>query len=310
MRKNKVGRKVLTGVYAVYEIRGLNLDYLINTARNRGIELYDIKKIENKRMIVAVSLWKSRKFFAIAKELCYNIKKVREKGRVFPLVSAVRSFGLIIGAIVFCAVSVVTDDILFGFTFTGSGSVYAKQVEEYLYYNGVKPMVRFSDLDLERLEDGILSSSDRLSFASCQKRGNRLVVNLVLSKEKVKTQDGNVYALVSDCDGVIESIKVYRGTAVKCVGDRVSVGELIVDGYATIKEQTVKINVIAAVTLIAEKQIAYPSDKENQEENARLFAETALDGYEILNIDCKVDIDGDGYIYTVTAQYRRIIYAG
>ena len=310
MRKNKVGGKVLSKVFAVYEIRGLNLDYFINTVRNKGIDLYDVKKIDNKRMIVSVSLWKSKKFFAIAKELCYNIKKLREKGRFFPLVSAVRSFGLIIGAIIFCCFSIVTDDLLFDFTFTGSGSVYSNQVKEYLYSNGVKPMVRFSSLDLQRLEDGILASSDRLSFASCQKRGNRLIVNLVLSKEQVKTQDGNIYSLASDCDGVIESIKVYRGTAVKAVGDEVRVGELIVDGYATVKEQTVKINVIAAVTVLAKTQVVYRSDKSEQESNALLFAQAALDGFEIIDFDCAVDSDGGSYIYTVTARYRRIIYAG
>ncbi len=310
MRKNKVGGKVLSGVYAVYEIRGINLDYLVNTVRNKGIELFNVKKIDNKRMIVSVSLWKSANFFAIAKELCYNIKKLREKGRFYSLISAVRSFGVIIGAIIFCCFSIVTDDLLFDFTFTGSGSVYSNQVKDYLYSNGVKPMVRFSDLNLERLEDGILASSDRLSFASCQKRGNRLVVNLVLSKEQVKTQDGNIYSLVSDCDGVIESIKVYRGTAVKAVGDAVSVGELIVDGYATVKEQTVKINVIAVVTVVAKTQVVYQSDKTGQEKTALLFAQAALDGYEIINLDCTVNNSGGGYVYTVTARYRRIIYAG
>ena len=310
MRKNNVNNKGISALKTTYLIKGLNLDRLINTLKNRKIDLYNIKKIANNRLYLTVNFSDRQKVFAIAKELCYNIKKLREKGRFFPLVSAVRSFGLIIGAIIFCCFSIVTDDLLFDFTFTGSGSVYSNQVKEYLYSNGVKPMVRFSSLDLQRLEDGILASSDRLSFASCQKRGNRLIVNLVLSKEHVKTQDGNIYSLASDCDGVIESIKVYRGTAVKAVGDEVRVGELIVDGYATVKEQTVKINVIAAVTILSKTQVVYRSDKSGQESNALLFAQAALDGFEIIDFDCAVDSDGGSYIYTVTARYRRIIYAG
>lgn len=310
MRKNKIDRKGLTGVYAVYEIKGVNLDYLINTAMNRGVELFNVKKIDNKRMIVWVSLWKSQIFFAIAEELCYNIKKLRERGRFFPIVSAFRSFGLIIGAVIFLAVGVITDDILFCFSFTGNGSLYQKQVESYLYSTGVKPMARFSQFDLSKIEDGILASNDGLSFVSCVKRGNRLVVNLVLSKDKVVTQNGNIYSLVSDCDGVIDSIKVYRGTAVKSEGERVTKGEVIVDGFATVKEQTVKINVLAVVTVIAEKQVVYQSDKDGQENVALAFAKAELGEVEPIGLDCEKAEDGNRYIYKVTARYKRIIYAG
>ena len=53
--KNKGDRKNLTfankirGVKVEYKITGLNLDNFINTLKNRGIALFDIKKLNNKQ---------------------------------------------------------------------------------------------------------------------------------------------------------------------------------------------------------------------------------------------------------------------
>ena len=310
LRKNKVGGKVLSKVFAVYEIRGLNLDYFINTVRNKGIDLYDVKKIDNKCMIVSVSLWKSKKFFAIAKELCYNIKKVREKGKGYPLLKLARSFGMVIGAIVFMLTAYVANDTLFDFSFTGSGSVYKREVMGYLNEQGVKQWVRFSSFDLQKLEDGILASNSHLSFASCKKQGSVLNIELVLSQDEVDTLDGNVYSLTAPVDGVVEKIKVYRGTAQVDVGDAVNEGDLLVGGYAVIKDQTVKINVLATVTLKVEQTVTYRSVSDCDENNALIFAQETLADKEILSSTVQKFVDGKEYIYKVTTIYRQVIVAG
>ena len=75
MRKNNFNAKVLERYYySVFEIKGLNLDRLIETLKKRGITLYNVKKKANNRLIVTISAIDSQKLFAISKELCYNIK--------------------------------------------------------------------------------------------------------------------------------------------------------------------------------------------------------------------------------------------
>lgn len=310
MRKNQVGRKGIGGAYTEFEVKGLNLDRFINTVQKRGVDLYDVKKTAKNCIIVSVSLWKSQKFFAIAEELCYNIKKVREKGRTLPIVKLARSFGLIIGAVIFTLISVFYNDVIFSFSFSGSGSLYKREVQNYLYSNGVKPMVRFSDIDLERLEDGILADNPHLSFASCKKSGNRLVIELVLSQDKRPSLDDSIYSLTSDVDGVIESVKVYRGTALFSVGDSVKKGDVIVDGYAVVKEQTVKINVLAYCTLKVQKVFNYQTDRDGCEDFAVALALSELDEKEVITYSVQVSADANGYNYVVTTEYRHVIRAG
>ena len=165
MWKNKVAGKNLNGVKQTFLVEGLNLDRLINTAKNRGLTLENVKKISNRRLIVSLSLRDSKNFFALNKELCYNIKKIRLSGKTLPLFKAWQRLGVVIGAIVFCLSSFFFNDLIYGFSFSGSGSVYEKEVLYCLNQMGVKPYARFSSFDFERIEDEILAKNKNLSFS-------------------------------------------------------------------------------------------------------------------------------------------------
>ena len=309
MRENKIFRTGLD-LFTTYQIKGLNLDRLLNLAKKRGIALYNVKKYGNNRLIVTVSFKESRKFFAIAKELCYNIKKLRDGGKALPLLKLYRSIGILVGAIVISVTAAFCDDLILGFSFKGSGSVYSREVQNYLTSQGTVKFSRFSSIDLNVLEDGILSSNPHLSFVSCTKVGSRLLIDLELSKDKVPTLKGDVYSLISDCDGTIESVKVYRGTAAVIVGQTVKKGDLLVDGYALIKEQIVKINVIAEVKILCDAQSTYLSKNANDKDKAVLFAEQEHFNIKPLSSTVTVTEQNGNYIYTVNLSYRRVLCVG
>ena len=309
MRKNKSDRKDL-GVYDYFEVTGLNPDALLNSAVRRVIDLYRIKKLGGKRIRVAVNFRQSENFFAIAEELCYNIKKVGGGGKLYPFKKLLSSFGLILGAVVFVCISVLSGDLLTNLSFTGSGSVYKREVLNYLEDCGVKKWSRFSNIDLKSLEDGILSDNPHLSFAGCSRRGNQLIIDLALAKDGVDRIDGWVYALYSDVSGVIESIKTYRGTAVVKVGDRVSDGDLLVDGIVTVKEQSIKINVLACVSIIVERGGEYHSKYDDEQDKALLFALEEVGDVEVLSTEVQKSFADGEYLYKTILKYRRVLYAG
>ena len=310
MRKDTERGKNFLGVKTTYLVQGLNLDRFLLSAKNKGITLCDIKKITNKRLIVSVSIKESAKFFAIAKELCYNIKKIKEKGVLLPLLMLYRRVGIVVGAVIFCILSYFYNDFIYGFSFSGSGSVLEKEVISYLNGVGIKPFARFSDIDIERLEDQILANNQRLSFVGITKKGNTLCFDLALASDKTGTLSGDIFRLESEVSGIVERVKVYRGTAMVKEGDSVKKGDLLVDGYMTIKEQTVKINVIATVSLITTKEFTFEDEKEGQEQKATLLAKAMMEDEDIVSISCSCKKKQDTYVYKVVINYRYIIYAG
>jgi hypothetical protein len=121
--------------------------------------------------------------------------------------------------------------------------------------------------------------------------------------------NGNEYSLVSDTVGVVESVKVYRGTALVKAGDTVGVGDILVDGVVTVKDQTLKTNVLATVSIIVEVFGEYRSKEDNQEEKAVLFALFDCGEVEVLSSAVQKSEKNGEYLYKTTVKYRRVLSA-
>ena len=297
-------------VYQTYTVSGGNVDYFINKCAKNGVMLLNVKKISVNQVVLTIKLRQTKKFFAITKDLCYNIKKVKGSGLFYPVFYLSKNIGLVLGALVFATIAFFANDFIFGFSYIGSGAVYSQKLSEYLQVKGVKVYSRFSQIDLKGLQNDILRESPYLTFASCKKEGNRLVVRTELAQTPAERLEGNVKEVRADTDGVIEFIKVYRGTAVVCVGDQVKKGDLLVDGYAVIKEQTIPINVIASVTIKANCFYEYFSPYDNCQEQAKVFAEVYFADRQAQSKEVEKTAVKGGFIYKVTLSYLRVYCVG
>lgn len=290
---------------------GLNLDNLVNVLKNRGITLSDVKKTDGKTLRLSVNYADNAKFFAITRELCYNVKRIGEKGRWRFALSLCRNAGIAIGAIIFALFCIVADDYIFSVEYYGSGKKVSREIDAYLKSRGISAYSRFSDIDLKTLSDDILSVSDKISFAECVKSGNRLKINLALARTPEKAFGGRADTLVSDVDGEIEYLRIYRGTALKTAGDKVFSGEEICSGKAVIKETEVDVGVIATCAIKAEYFYEYESEKSDDEDAAEIFARVAFGEGEILSTaveKVKPEPEREFYVYKIKIVYRRILY--
>ena len=338
MRKDNSNSQSLGFALSKYSVEGLNQDRLINLLQAKKIALFNLNKISATLMSFCISVKQDKKFFAILEDLCYNknikvkksglfgskssdgviktkaecgytVKKIGIAGKGKWLRFLRVNFGLVVGAFVFIAVCVYNSNVIRKIEFRGSGSILEKEIYCYLQDSGVAINGRFSNVDLARLSDGVLASHPLLSFAECYKRGNSLIVEVALAKDKVNVLDGNVTALYSDVDGVVQELKVYRGTALVNVGDRVQYGTLLVDGYSTVKEQVIKTNVIAGVVIRAEKNYQYYFDRDDQDQLAEWKAKLEFEGETVEEI-IKKEKSGEGYIYSVTLVNLRVLSVG
>lgn len=310
MRKNNGVRTHLKNLYyAKFKVSGLNLDRLLNRFNKREIKVFNAVKKE-REMFFLVKAADEKKVFAICNELCYTVLKVKNCGKFYPLAKLYKSFGVALGLIFFITFSFLFNGVCTAIEFSGTGSVYEREVREYLTANGVREYTAFSSIDLEVLENNLLSYSDKFSFVSCEKIGNRLKINLVLANGKTGVQNGDITELRSDTDGVIEEIKVYRGTATVGVGDSVKKGDLLVGGYSIIKEEYVPINVLASVSIIAEKTFVISLDKEGRETEAIILAKEALGERETVSEKATCKKINERYEYTVKLYLRKVLVAG
>lgn len=305
-RFDKIGQNL---VYAEYEIKGVNISNLLNRLKKEEISLYKVRYIKEKTVTLRVKVKDEKKFFAIAKNLCYNIKKRKNCGKLLPLITLLKSPSVIVGVMLFIILSVYFSNLILGFTFVGSGVRYSDEVLLHLNELGIKERCFIDKSKLEKVANGILSNTDKFSFVSIKKKGSRLIVELILSEKKPYIKNDSEKNLYSNIDGVVEDIKLYRGTSMVKVGDRVKCGDLLVLGQMEVKEKLLEVNALAVVTIKAQKEFNYISSLDNDEENAVVFALSSFneDSEEVL-VD-KMKKNGK-YYYKVTVFYKRIIYTG
>ncbi len=304
MWKNKQDReKLKCPLYTTYLVSGYNLDRLLNLMHSRGIFVYSAKKTGNTKLIFNIKYSDNKNFLALTKELCYNVKKLKDGGKFYPFFYLYKNLGVVIGAIIFIISTFFFNDYLLGFEFTGTGSVYGEQVKEYLLSQNIKEFTRFSTLNLKELSNGVLKNNERLTFVSCEKVGNTLKFNLVLSNEKVPMLKENTFSLFADEEGEIVELKVYRGTALFSEGDFVKKGDLLVDGYSIIKEQRVETNVLAYVKLKCKKTFLYQSEKDGEDKIALILAREHFCNISPISENVKKEKIGKECFYTVTLEY-------
>ena len=300
----------MSKLYNEYEINSPNLDLIINKLQKQGIELENAKKLAPKRLRVCIKFNQIEKFFAIMQELCYTDNvKIKTAGVLYPLYYLYKNVGLVIGALLFIFSTIYFNGFIYKIEYTGSGSILQTQVEECLISNGVTTFSRPSKAQIQALDEKILASTDRLSFVSCYKQGNRLYVNLVLSQEKVDLVKGNAEYFLSPADGVVEKVKVYKGSLAVSIGQVVKQGDLLIDGYVLQKEQRIFTGVLGFVTITSTSIFEYESKSPIDKKALFAFAEQELSG-EIVDQQLQSKQIANGlYKYKVKTIYRRTFYA-
>lgn len=313
MRKNKSDRKNLkTGaeLYTLYEVRGMNTDGLVNSLQKKGVGVYRARKIDAKRLRIGIKFCDNEKFFAICNDLWYtDIIKVKEYGKAYPFLFLLRNFGLVLGAAFFLFTATLADDFIFGFSYKGTGAILKREVSDYLSSRGITAFSRFSEVDIKALSAEILADNPRLTFARCRKEGNRLVIDLALKENGEGVISPVPLPLVSDTDGVIKELKIYRGTAAVSVGEEVKAGDTLVCPYAEIKDVRTEVSVLAYAVIESRFVYEYVSEKDGEEDAAVIFAENAL-GERVSRADVIKTEDRGKFIYKVTLSYERVLYSG
>ncbi len=249
----------------------------------------------------------AKKLFAISEELCYNIKRVKNVGILSPLHFFRKHVGTLIGALFFIVFSVLSNNYVFNIVFKGPDGAEDQNVKALLVENGIKPFCRFSSFDLKKLSSKLLMKSDNLVYVGASRKGNTLILEIIKNSDIIVKKDSNVKRIVSDVNGVVRDIKVYRGTAIKTAGDTVKVGDVLVDGYDTVRDNKIEVNVVASVAIFYEKRFDVLLPEDSLEDVAEAIVCASFDEGEIASTRVVKGKIKNGYNYSVYIGKIRVI---
>ena len=275
--------------------------------RRAGIALFNVKKIEKNRIVFSIKRKDGEKVFAIYSNMCYNesvysaytVKKIGVEGVGKYVETAKLRVGLLLGGLLCVTMVLCSQPLVFAVDFVGP-NVYAREVYAALEEVGITPLAPYPE-GKEDLVCAKLLALDGIEFCSVRKEGYRVIVEMRKSPfPSIKTDKNPMQAKHA---GEIVAMTVLRGSPLKQIGEKVQVGEPLVDNvFFTEGGGQVRVEIIARV------RIACVYEADVAAETAEEAFATAYLGLELSERDevqtySVKDCDG---VYHVTIAYTAI----
>lgn len=290
-----------------YEIVGAQGFSLIQRLSAQKVPVLNVE-FHREKIILSIDCCDSKKLFAISRNMCYNIRRIKYYGKVSPVKFLQKRIGIALCFAVFLCVCLVFDGFISKIEYTADGQYFANQIEEVLKTNGVKEN-SFLTADLKSLEKAIYSKNQDISFVSIEKKGRILTVEARKAIQKTQPIDVKKGSIVSTVSGEVVAVNVYSGTAVVKVGDKVKKGSLLIDGYYEWNEQKVKTYALGEVEIKAQFNFDYKSfaSGEKYKNRAILLAKESLKSEQIVKTEVAQNKKDGQIIYSVTLYYLVVV---
>ncbi len=231
--------------YRKLTIEGMMPERALLRLKRAKITLYSIRKLDKTHLSLRVKQKDLGRVLAVFPSTEFAPYKVSDCGSVGLLGRIEKLFsrvGLLLGILLFMAITLYADRFVFKVEYVGT-DVYARETRIFLERAGIKPFFPYASGKEDWVCSQILAL-DGVEYCSIKKSGSRLIVETRLSPFASEyAQTGKMQA---NYTGELLALTVLRGTPLVKVGDRVELGQAIVDDCFSLEDGgQVRVEIIA-----------------------------------------------------------------
>lgn len=266
-------------------------------AMERKIFAKNVKYVNN-GCFLTIDAVDEQKFFAISRNMCYNVERIGYTGRFAFFKKLLKSAGAVFGAAAFITFVCLCDAVVGEIVYKGDAAAFRRQIVSVLKLNGVEKG-KICKADCSSLGEKIVISTDGISYATVTKSGRRIIVDVKSDEEKLDPIDVSKDEILSPADGKILRLNVLSGIAVVKIGDEVKKGQPIISGQYVHDDKTIKTYALGEAVIETKFVYEYESaGKGKQYENrAVALGKAKLGETEIISTAVELDESGEKIIY-------------
>lgn len=266
-------------------------------AMERKIFAKNVKYVKN-GCFLTIDAVDEQKFFAISRNMCYNVERIGYTGRFAFFKKLLKSAGAVFGAAAFITFVCLCDAVVGEIVYKGDAAAFRRQIVSVLKLNGVEKG-KICKADCSSLGEKIVISTDGISYATVTKSGRRIIVDVKSDEEKLDPIDVSKDEILSPADGKILRLNVLSGIAVVKIGDEVKKGQPIISGQYVHDDKTIKTYALGEAVIETKFVYEYESaGKGKQYENrAVALGKAKLGETEIISTAVELDESGEKMIY-------------
>lgn len=212
-----------------FTLTGLNLERFMNTLQKEGVPLLSARRADRRTLECACYLRDLPRVRQLAGEKGWRVTRERPAQLAAVLGALRRRPGALLGAALALAAALVLSQFVWRVEINGAGP-YRADIAAYLEEAGYVPGARRDALDTSALERNLTLRYPEVAWFHAYVSNVTLVVDVtrgVPMPELPSAQPGDVVALR---DGIVDSVRVYAGTAAVQAGDAVRAGQVLIRG--------------------------------------------------------------------------------
>jgi similar to stage IV sporulation protein len=218
--------------YVRIEIVGKDPASFINKCISSGIHIWDIQPLNNKNVLVSISVTDLHKAMSALKKDKLKIRIKEKKGTPFLLRRIWRRNGILFGMASFIVLLFLLSNMIWNINITGANPKTEYQLRKAAVELGVtKGKFIFLLPNVREIQRSLTEKMDNVTWIGVTKHGTTYhfeVVEKEIPKAKLITGPRH---LVAKKEAVIHSVFVEKGQPVIAVNDYVQKGSLLVSGY-------------------------------------------------------------------------------
>ena len=225
--------------YVKIKIEGYSPERLLNLCNANQILVWGIEKKEQSfEMYVSVSDYKKLRPFA--RKTRTRIVILKKCGLPF-FIHRFRKRKMFFGGMFLCAAFIYGLSLfVWNIHFEGNLTQKNEELLEYLETMGIEHGTLKSKVVCEEIETGFRTKYPNMLWVSAEMRGTRIIIQIKENADedivsKIEVKETRPESIITEHSGIIESMIVRQGTPVVSIGDQVSAGQTLVEGYYPIK---------------------------------------------------------------------------
>ena len=212
-----------------FTLTGLNLERFMNTLQKEGVPLLSARRTEARTLECACYLRDLPRVRQLAGEKGWRVQRERPAQLAALWAVLKKRPGALLGAALALAAALVLSQFVWRVEINGAGP-YRADIAAYLQEAGYVPGARRDALDASALERNLTLRYPEVAWFHAYVSNVTLVVDVtrgVPMPDLPSAQPGDVVALR---DGIVDSVRVYAGTAAVQAGDAVRAGQVLIRG--------------------------------------------------------------------------------
>ena len=227
----KILLKYILG-YVRISVEGYYIERFINICRNKKYKMWNLKKNSDIKVALNIEIKDFREICKIAKKTQCKVKIKTKRGLPFLLHKYKKRKIFVLFLILIIFLVFLSSNFVWNIEIIEENGLEIENIMESINTAGLTIGEFKSNIDTKEIINKVRLERNDIAWMGIELKGTNAIVKLVKAEEKPEIVDEDEYCnIVSNKNGVITKINAQDGTANVKVGDTVSEGDVLINGW-------------------------------------------------------------------------------